>query len=78
MNLACSSKAVKLFSDRISRLSVAEVAQTFGHSVQTAESLGDFRYEILSGVAPHPQPFTRGISREKGVMFSMVICNKRG
>ncbi len=45
-----SGNAVKNFSERFSRLSVAEVAQAFGHPVQTAESLGDFRYEMLNGV----------------------------
>ncbi len=39
-----SSNVVTHFSERYSRFSVAEVAQTFGRSVQTAESLGDFRY----------------------------------
>ncbi len=46
--------AVKHFSDRLSRFFVAEVAQIFGHSAQTAESLGDFRYKMPNGVAPRP------------------------
>ncbi len=41
------SNAVKHLFERFSRFFVAEVAKTFGHSVQTAESLG---YKMLNGV----------------------------
>ncbi len=52
---APSATANKLFLEEYFQFFVAEVAQTFGHSLQTAESLGDFRYKMLNSVAPQTQ-----------------------